>query len=108
MKEYIIDRKAANMVMVTDDDKMYPLSPGPSLALINHSPTGFEYGYGGSGPAQLSLAILFDFLGDGKKAIELYQDFKWDFIASAPREGFKITEFEIKHWLIRDKARRNE
>jgi len=26
--------------------------------LFNHSPTGFEWGYGGSGPAQLALAIL--------------------------------------------------
>jgi hypothetical protein len=28
------------------------------LDLFNHSPTGFEWGYGGSGPAQLALAIL--------------------------------------------------
>lgn len=33
------------------------LHPGPSLLLANHSPTGFEWGYLGSGPSQLSLAI---------------------------------------------------
>jgi hypothetical protein len=34
------------------------------LDLWNHSPTGFEFGYGGSGPAQLALAILADCCGD--------------------------------------------
>jgi hypothetical protein len=34
----------------------------PRLDLFNHSPTGFEYGYAGSGPAQLALAILADHL----------------------------------------------
>jgi hypothetical protein len=35
----------------------------PCFDIHNHSPTGFEWGYGGSGPAQLSLAITFDVLG---------------------------------------------
>jgi hypothetical protein len=30
------------------------------LELARHSPTGFEFGYTGSGPAQLALAILCD------------------------------------------------
>ncbi len=33
---------------------------GPRLDLANHSPDGFSWGYGGSGPAQLALAILAD------------------------------------------------
>ena len=32
--------------------------------LWNHSPTGFEWGYCGSGPAQLALALLADHLGE--------------------------------------------
>lgn len=39
---------------VTVDGKPLP----PRLDLRNHSPTGFEWGYSGSGPAQLALAIL--------------------------------------------------
>lgn len=31
--------------------------------VVWHSPTGFEYGYGGSGPADLALSILADFYG---------------------------------------------
>src|SRR5204863_5783137 len=34
------------------------LRPGRSQRVINHSPDGFAWGYGGSGPAQLALAIL--------------------------------------------------
>jgi len=48
----------------------------PRRALRNHSPTGFEWGYGGSGPAQLALAILAEHLGDDHAALRLYQDFK--------------------------------
>ena len=37
------------------------------LDLFNHSPTGFEWGYGGSGLAQLALAIL----AEDQKAVRL-------------------------------------
>jgi Family of unknown function (DUF6166) len=70
------------------------------LELRSHSPTGFEWGYAGSGPAQLALAILADHFGvpelatrwgsstknDGyaldelervERTIKLYQRFKW-------------------------------
>ena len=39
------------------------------LDLFNHSPTGFEWGYRGSGPAQLALAILADHLGEDAAAV---------------------------------------
>src|SRR5215469_11969326 len=32
------------------------------LELVNHSPSGFDWGPGGSGPAQLALALLADCL----------------------------------------------
>lgn len=34
------------------------LSPKQSRKIYNHSPDGFNWGYGGSGPAQLALAVL--------------------------------------------------
>ena len=40
------------------------ISPDRSRAVYDHSPTGFEWGYGGSGPSQLSLAILIETLSD--------------------------------------------
>lgn len=48
-------------VYVESEEKRYPLPL--RLEIRSHSPTGFEWGYGGSGPAQLALAILADHFG---------------------------------------------
>lgn len=47
--------------------------------LRDHS-TNFAWGYGGSGPAQLALAILADALDDDARAVRLHQRFKFDVI----------------------------
>ena len=44
-----------------------PLNPRRELR--NHSPTGFEWGYGGSGPAPLAPAILAEHLSDDRAAL---------------------------------------
>lgn len=59
----------------------------PRYDLRNHSPDGFEWGYPGSGPAQLALAILADALEDDGRALELYQNFKIAAIATLPRDA---------------------
>lgn len=70
------------------------------LHVRSHSPDGFEWGYGGSGPAQLALAILVDLLQDDKEAERHHQKFKWAFIAKLKQdEDWDITEKEIRHWL---------
>jgi Family of unknown function (DUF6166) len=67
------------------------------LDLRNHSPTGFNYGYAGSGPAQLALALLADYLGDDETAQQHYQDFKFKVIARLPQgEPFTITGAQIE------------
>jgi hypothetical protein len=48
--------------------------------VYNHSPDGFSWGYQGSGPAQLALAILCDAIGPNE-AVRWHQDFKRDHIA---------------------------
>lgn len=79
-----------------DVDKELPLR----LDLANHSPTGFAWGYGGSGPAQLALAILADCLGDDAKAVELHQPFKAATIARLdPARSWKISEKEVREAL---------
>jgi uncharacterized protein DUF6166 len=68
----------------------------PRLDLRQHSPTGFAWGYGGSGPAQLSLAILADYFGNDERALRLYQDFKFRVIGRLPQgERWMLTEREI-------------
>ena len=56
------------------------------LDIDNHSPTGFEWGYGGSGPAQLALAILADALDNDLRALRLHQRFKWKVICGLKRD----------------------
>jgi Family of unknown function (DUF6166) len=71
----------------------------PRLDLYNHSPTGFEWGYGGSGPAQLALAILADHLGDGRQALAIYQQFKFSVVAGLPKRRWKLTSRDIDQAL---------
>jgi len=75
----------------------HPLNP--RLDLYNHSPTGFEWGYAGSGPAQLALAILADHLGDDQEALNLYQRFKWAIIVGLPRRRWMLTSLIIDQVL---------
>lgn len=58
-----------------------PLDPRHDLT--SHSPDGFSWGYEGSGPSQLALAILADHLGP-ELAMKHYQQFKRDIIAGIP------------------------
>jgi hypothetical protein len=63
-----------------------------------HSPDGFEWGYGGSGPSDFALNILSIFLGQ-EKAWQYHQDFKWKFISTLPREGGTIRQADILSWI---------
>lgn len=68
-------------------------------AIVLHSPTGFEWGYGGSGPADLALNILYAVTGNKELAMRHYQEFKWAFIAEMPKEGGTIRREDILAWL---------
>jgi hypothetical protein len=75
------------------------LDPGPSIAIRNHSPTGFEWGYTGSGPAQLALALLLDAGCCERVDLERqYQSFKREVVARMPRDGWTLTVEEIRGW----------
>lgn len=68
-------------------------------AIVLHSPTGMEWGYGGSGPADLALNILYWFTEDREFAERHYQDFKWEHIATLPREGGTIPGATVRAWI---------
>lgn len=76
--------------VATVNGRLLPLR----LDLANHSPTGFEWGYSGSGPAQLALAILACEFHD-EFALEHYQLFKDRAIAAAHKDGFTLTSADI-------------
>lgn len=69
-----------------------------SQRIVKHSPDGFEWGYGGSGPADLALNILCLLLPK-RKAFRLYQDFKREFIAPMPKKGGLIKKEDIFNWI---------
>lgn len=75
------------------------LIPGPSLAIESHSPDGFEWGYPGSGPAQLALALLLDFTGDRHWAAEYHQPFKFAYVVGWDGPAWQISGAEIVAWL---------
>jgi len=79
-----------DVVCRRDEDGIYTNVP---RRITHHSPDGFEWGYGGSGPADFALNILSIFIGE-KAAREsgLYQDFKWQFVAALPEAGGTIPQ----------------
>lgn len=84
-------------LVVKDDDV---LSPHPSQELYNHSPDGFQWGYEGSGPAQLALALLYDVTGDRELSLSRHQNFKREFVARWGDE-WEITSEDILNWIER-------
>jgi len=66
--------------------------------IVKHSPDGFEWGYGGSGPADFALNILSIFIGQ-EEAEKYYQQFKKDFIITLPETGGIIKRCDILHWI---------
>lgn len=101
------DREAyGRSIKVKDREDFTWLDPRPSQKLRNHSPDGFEWGYCGSGPAQLSLAILLDHFGNPGDALQLYQHFKEQIISTFGDE-WEITGEEIDGWLARIQTQRS-
>lgn len=64
------------------------LCPILSQTVSNMSPDGFNWGYGGSGPAQLSLAILIEVLSV-EDALKYFQTFKAAIISKMPSHSFE-------------------
>ena len=94
MKRYQ-GRREGYVAEVTVDGK--PLNP--RLDLWNHSPSGLEWGYAGSGPAQLALALLADHLTDDREAVRLHQQFKRAIVAWLPFQSWMLTSLEIQQAL---------
>ena len=86
------DHRGAVVTVTGDTGITRPLEPRYDLA--NHSPDGFEWGYPGSGPAQLALAMLAD-ATDADTAQRHYQQFKW-YLAQLKSEEWTITDDWVK------------
>jgi hypothetical protein len=99
------DRPGDASAYVLEDGEMRPLTHYPY-----HSPSGFEWGYGGSGPADLALALLADVLGEEptREALDtgagrfrswlLHQDLKADLLVGLPHGGWRVSAGEVAAW----------
>lgn len=100
-----VSQAAKGYLMVREggEAKAYVAEPSGTRELphvVRHSPTGFEWGYGGSGPADLARSILVDAVGV-IAAEGLYQEFKREFVACLPYDGGTISLSQIQEFLCR-------
>lgn len=85
-----------------------PSAPGFSLNprndVFNHSPDGFQWGYGGSGPSQLALALTIDVLANGvskpsreviDQSLAVYQDVKRILIVPIQADEWTLTANDV-------------
>lgn len=133
MKTYTVIRSSSGQVGCTVTD---PRFGGARLVkhVVFHSPSGFETGYSGNGPADLALSILADHFevsdkqiaeaiqhwrmredgGQAERALLYHQQFKNRFIAArqlANGQSYEILGAEIASWLaepLRDRAAAQE
>ena len=90
-----------------DDVILWRTRDGEARASVHHvpqhSPTGIEWGYGGSGPADLARSILLALAGE-RAAGALYQQFKHDVVARVPEEGGVLRAAHVRSWVARQAA----
>ncbi len=61
----------------------------PVKHIVRHSPTGIEWGYAGSGPADAARSILRA-IYPPEYADRYYHDFKWEHVAHWPEHQDRI------------------
>jgi hypothetical protein len=96
MKHYEGRRTQTGCIVTVHQEGQEPRPLNPRLDLRNHSPTGFEWSYSGSGPAQLALALAADALGDDDRAQDAHQDLKFRLVARLPHEGWTLSEKQVR------------
>lgn len=84
MKTYIVQRVGGRVraSVLPEEGRIYPLKH-----LLRHSPDGFEYGYGGSGPSDLARSIVGDLLGEKDPKPALYRPVTHRLVAQIEGDG---------------------
>lgn len=83
-------------VSVIEAGASRPLNPRRDLR--NHSLDGFQWGYGGSGPSQLALAMVADATADADLALRCYQDWKREWVAGLQVETWTLPATTVIAW----------
>jgi len=90
-----VGREGHNVLVIDED------GAGRSLTHhVRHSPTGFSWGYEGSGPAELARCLLIDVLKNPELCVCLHaqerhdrsgcQDCDWSTSRDNPEHGFRV------------------
>lgn len=105
----LLDHAAAEVVVI-DANGVRPLEHH-----VRHSPDGFNWGYGGSGPAELARCILLDHYGlpgtagndwDSPTLPVSYHRFKNDVIARLDQgEAWSVSGAQIDAWANLERER---
>lgn len=92
-------RTPQGTVQVIEDSDRVRLLPH----VVRHSPDGFAWGYGGSGPLELARCILLDYLADDDRLGDVdsvYHQFLDNFVSKWPQDdGWRLEGIEIESFL---------
>lgn len=101
-------------IVCSRDKRGDTIVTGVAQNAVWHSPTGFEWGYAGSGPADFALNILHTyfchrrFVGESSNLYRgqaftevclLHQHFKSQIVAALPTEGGTIAWTTVQQWV---------
>lgn len=76
------------------------ISTANSRRLRDHAPDGgVSWGYGGSGPSQLALALLLHFGATDDEALSWYREFKEEVIMNLPKSNFRMEDTRVTEWI---------
>lgn len=100
MKSYHVKRTDDGVIVEVNEETVDRITTYVMHHDVRHSPTGFEYGYSGSGPSDLARCILLDMGFAPNEVDQFYHAFKLDFISNREREseGFIIYGDAIQLW----------
>ena len=104
MKEYIGTRLPDGSTIVrvrnvpVSGEVTYLLDP--RLDIADHSPTGLNWGYSGSGPAQLALALAADHLGSDDPPSHITFLLKQEIVRGLPYDGWAFTSGDINDVIV--------
>ncbi|RXF74208.1 DUF6166 domain-containing protein [Hansschlegelia zhihuaiae] len=93
MKTYLGDRTIDGVAVTVDGA---PLAPHNELK--NYAGADFEWSYEGEAPSQLAFALLYDHLGEARRAEALTDRFMRDIVANFGNE-WEMTSADIDRVL---------
>lgn len=76
------------------------IDPKHSQAVEDKSPDGFAWGYLGSGPSQMALAICLELFGNPGLALALMHPFKEAFVSRWPQKENVNQTIDLTDFLI--------